>query len=43
MRLLLDTHLLLWALAEPDRLDATTRTVSGGCEQRGVVQRRFPL
>ena len=26
MRLLLDTHLLLWALAEPDRLDATTRT-----------------
>ena len=25
MRLLLDTHLLLWALAEPDRLDATTR------------------
>jgi len=27
MRLLLDTHLLLWALAEPDRLDATTPTV----------------
>jgi PIN domain nuclease of toxin-antitoxin system len=27
MRLLLDTHLLLWALAEPDRLDAATRTV----------------
>jgi PIN domain nuclease of toxin-antitoxin system len=25
MRLLLDTHLLLWALAEPDRLDAVTR------------------
>lgn len=25
MRLLLDTHLLLWALAEPDRLDAATR------------------
>jgi PIN domain nuclease of toxin-antitoxin system len=25
MRLLLDTHLLLWALAEPERLDATTR------------------
>jgi PIN domain nuclease of toxin-antitoxin system len=25
MRLLLDTHLLLWALAEPDRLDASTR------------------
>jgi PIN domain nuclease of toxin-antitoxin system len=24
MRLLLDTHLLLWALAEPERLDATT-------------------
>ena len=27
MRLLLDTHLLLWALAEPDRLDATTKGV----------------
>lgn len=27
MRLLLDTHLLLWALASPDRLDATTRAV----------------
>jgi PIN domain nuclease of toxin-antitoxin system len=27
MRLLLDTHLLLWALAEPDRLDATTKAV----------------
>ncbi|ONG52585.1 twitching motility protein PilT [Pseudoroseomonas deserti] len=26
MRLLLDTHLLLWALAEPARLDAATRT-----------------
>lgn len=25
MRLLLDTHLLLWALAEPDRLDDATR------------------
>ncbi|MDB5370661.1 MAG: hypothetical protein JWP20_2219 [Roseomonas sp.] len=25
MRLLLDTHLLLWALATPDRLDATAR------------------
>ncbi|MGU3492839.1 type II toxin-antitoxin system VapC family toxin [Xanthobacteraceae bacterium A53D] len=25
MRLLLDTHLLLWALAEPERLDAGTR------------------
>jgi PIN domain nuclease of toxin-antitoxin system len=25
MRLLLDTHLLLWALAEPERLDPTTR------------------
>jgi PIN domain nuclease of toxin-antitoxin system len=25
MRLLLDTHLLLWALAEPARLDASTR------------------
>lgn len=25
MRLLLDTHLLLWALATPQRLDATTR------------------
>ena len=24
MRLLLDTHILLWALAEPHRLDATT-------------------
>ena len=27
MRLLLDTHLLLWALAEPDRLNATTKAV----------------
>lgn len=27
MRLLLDTHLLLWALSEPDRLDPTTRAV----------------
>ncbi|PZP44815.1 MAG: PIN domain nuclease [Azospirillum brasilense] len=27
MRLLLDTHLLLWTLAEPERLDATTRAV----------------
>jgi len=26
MRLLLDTHLLLWALAEPDRLDDVTRS-----------------
>jgi PIN domain nuclease of toxin-antitoxin system len=25
MRLLLDTHLLLWAVAEPQRLDAATR------------------
>lgn len=25
MRLLLDTHLLLWALAEPERLDAAAR------------------
>ncbi|MFC3125535.1 type II toxin-antitoxin system VapC family toxin [Pseudoroseomonas globiformis] len=25
MRLLLDTHLLLWALASPERLDAVTR------------------
>lgn len=25
MRLLLDTHVLLWALATPDRLDAATR------------------
>jgi PIN domain nuclease of toxin-antitoxin system len=27
MRLLLDTHLMLWALAEPNRLDATTKAV----------------
>ncbi|WP_160000512.1 type II toxin-antitoxin system VapC family toxin [Roseomonas sp. 18066] len=27
MRLLLDTHLLIWALAEPARLDAATRAV----------------
>ena len=26
MRLLLDTHLLLWALAEPERLDAQTKS-----------------
>ena len=26
MRLLLDTHLLLWTLAEPDRLDDVTRS-----------------
>ncbi len=25
MRLLLDTHLLLWAVSAPDKLDATTR------------------
>jgi PIN domain nuclease of toxin-antitoxin system len=25
MRILLDTHLLLWALAEPNRLAVTTR------------------
>ena len=25
MRLLLDTHLLLWALSDPDKLDAATR------------------
>jgi PIN domain nuclease of toxin-antitoxin system len=27
MRLLLDTHLLVWALATPSRLDAATRTL----------------
>ncbi len=27
MRLLLDTHILLWALAEPERLDAAARAV----------------
>ncbi len=27
MRLLLDTHILLWALAEPERLDGDTRAV----------------
>lgn len=27
MRLLLDTHVLLWALADPDRLIASTRTL----------------
>jgi PIN domain nuclease of toxin-antitoxin system len=27
MRLLLDTRLLLWAVAKPQRLDATTRAV----------------
>ncbi len=27
MRLLLDTHLLLWALGDPDRLDHGTRTL----------------
>ncbi len=27
MRLLLDTHVLLWALVSPERLDATTRAV----------------
>lgn len=27
MRLLLDTHVLLWALAEPERLDGDTRAV----------------
>lgn len=27
MRLLLDTHLLLWALAEPGRIDVATRSV----------------
>jgi PIN domain nuclease of toxin-antitoxin system len=27
MRLLLDTHVLLWALGEPERLDRTTRAL----------------
>ena len=27
MRLLLDTHLLLWALGDPDRLDSETRSL----------------
>ena len=27
MRLLLDTHLLLWALGDPDKLDAATRNL----------------
>jgi len=27
MRLLLDTHLLIWALNEPQRLNATTRAI----------------
>jgi PIN domain nuclease of toxin-antitoxin system len=31
MRMLLDTHVLLWALAEPGRLDKETRaTIEGG-------------
>ena len=27
MRILLDTHVLLWAVGEPDRLDGTTRSL----------------
>jgi PIN domain nuclease of toxin-antitoxin system len=31
MRVLLDTHVLLWALAEPRRLDSETRaTIESG-------------
>jgi PIN domain nuclease of toxin-antitoxin system len=34
MRVLLDTHVLLWALAEPARLDAETRaTIEGGADE----------
>ena len=29
MKLLLDTHLLLWAAGDPDRLSATARTLIG--------------
>jgi len=32
MRLLLDTHLLLWALAQPDKLSAATRKQITGAE-----------
>ncbi len=32
MRLLLDTHLLLWALAQPDKLSAATRKQIAGAE-----------
>jgi hypothetical protein len=38
MRVLLDTHVLLWALAEPRRLDTETRaTIESG--DRDAVQR----
>ena len=30
MRVLLDTHVLLWALAEPHRLDEETRAIIEG-------------
>jgi PIN domain nuclease of toxin-antitoxin system len=34
MRVLLDTHVLLWALAEPPRLDAETRsTIESGANE----------
>jgi|SRR5271166_1426381 len=34
MRVLLDTHVLLWALAQPHRLDAETRaTIEGGADE----------
>src|SRR5713226_922124 len=34
MRVLLDTHVLLWVLAEPHRLDAETRaTIESGADE----------
>jgi PIN domain nuclease of toxin-antitoxin system len=34
MRILLDTHILLWALAQPDRLDEETRaTIESGATE----------
>lgn len=36
MRLLLDTHLLLWSLTEPERLSATARALIGDPTHRPV-------
>ncbi len=37
MRLLLDTHVLIWALAEPDRLSAAARRALGDPDNEVVV------
>jgi hypothetical protein len=40
VRILLDTHVPLWAIGEPGRLDSVTRNPIGGLCPRSAVQRR---